>query len=417
MPRQRLRGGLHRHHEPPARQRGRRRRQVPGGWLPRAAEDGHARGTDVPARDVAPAADGEAAALRAACWRPSSSAPARGCWSMSAPPRRWWSTPPGAATAGGLTHRPAGRGGPPDHAAGSAGRRMDQPPGPRHRPRHRSSSFCHDNRHLPDRPDHRPAHQGRRTPFLWRGRYRRRAAALPRHPAGRTAAPDAVVATGDLVDFGSEEEYRFLRGLLAALPMPVYLLPGNHDSRAMLRRVFPDHAYLFSGGASDEPVHYAVDAGPLRTVGFDCTVPGRSGGLRRRPACGGWMPRWPRRRPRRPADAAPPALPHRHRPHGRAGAGGAADWRQWCAATPGGARAVRPPAPPHRAPLRRHPAMTARTGPPVALDLDPQAPSRFRMEPPGYLLHWWHARHGWSPMPPPAATTGRPIPSTMRTAG
>jgi hypothetical protein len=30
----------------------------------------------------------------------------------------------------------------------------------------------------------------------------------------------------------------------------------------------------------------------------------------------------------------------------------------------------------------------------VALDLDPQAASRFRMEPPGYLLHWWHPAHG-----------------------
>jgi 3',5'-cyclic-AMP phosphodiesterase len=25
----------------------------------------------------------------------------------------------------------------------------------------------------------------------------------------------------------------------------------------------------------------------------------------------------------------------------------------------------------------------------VALDIDPDAPSCFRMEPPGFMLHWW----------------------------
>jgi hypothetical protein len=26
----------------------------------------------------------------------------------------------------------------------------------------------------------------------------------------------------------------------------------------------------------------------------------------------------------------------------------------------------------------------------VALDIDPEAPSQFRMEPPGFMLHWWN---------------------------
>ena len=93
--------------------------------------------------------------------------------------------------------------------------------------------------------------------------------------------PDVVVVTGDLVDFGDEQEYRFLRDILQRLPMPVKLLPGNHDHRASLRRVFHDHDYLFAfggAGAPDAPVHYAIDTGPLRLVGFDCTVPGKPGG-------------------------------------------------------------------------------------------------------------------------------------------
>src|SRR4051812_22932697 len=56
--------------------------------------------------------------------------------------------------------------------------------------------------------------------------------------------PDLVMATGDLVDYGRPEEYRHLRGILARLRARLYLLPGNHDSRAGLREVFADHAYL-----------------------------------------------------------------------------------------------------------------------------------------------------------------------------
>jgi Icc protein len=52
----------------------------------------------------------------------------------------------------------------------------------------------------------------------------------------------------------------------------------------------------------------------------------------------------------------------------------------------------------HRHITRRFGGTIAMTAPSpahqVALDLDPQAASRFRMEPPGYLLHWWHPVHG-----------------------
>lgn len=58
------------------------------------------------------------------------------------------------------------------------------------------------------------------------------------------------------------------------------------------------------------------------------------------------------------------------------------------------ARAVWPSASAyHRALWQYHRHDRARP-PQVALDLDPQAPSRFRMKPPGFLLHWWHPVHG-----------------------
>lgn len=86
--------------------------------------------------------------------------------------------------------------------------------------------------------------------------------------------PDAVVLTGDLVDAGRPVEYEHLARLLAPLPMPVVLLPGNHDDRAALRRAFASHAYLGSEGF----VQYSMRVGALRLVALDTTDPGESAG-------------------------------------------------------------------------------------------------------------------------------------------
>ncbi|MEP7302432.1 MAG: phosphodiesterase [Caldimonas sp.] len=83
-------------------------------------------------------------------------------------------------------------------------------------------------------------------------------------------APAAVVVTGDLTDFGRPAEYAHLRALLAPLACPLYLLPGNHDDRAELRRAFPEHDWLRTSG--DAFLHYAVDLGGLRLVAIDTSV-------------------------------------------------------------------------------------------------------------------------------------------------
>jgi len=44
--------------------------------------------------------------------------------------------------------------------------------------------------------------------------------------------PDCVVITGDLADTGHPDEYAALRAILRKCPVPVHLLPGNHDDRA-----------------------------------------------------------------------------------------------------------------------------------------------------------------------------------------
>ena len=53
------------------------------------------------------------------------------------------------------------------------------------------------------------------------------------------ADADFCLLTGDLADTGSDEAYAALAAALRRLPMPAYLLPGNHDSRDTLRRHFP----------------------------------------------------------------------------------------------------------------------------------------------------------------------------------
>ncbi len=80
--------------------------------------------------------------------------------------------------------------------------------------------------------------------------------------------PDAVLVTGDLTHDGTPEQTEAASRLLAELKVPVYVLPGNHDDRDLLRSHFD---LAGSGGA---PVQYSVELGPLRLVVLDTTRPG-----------------------------------------------------------------------------------------------------------------------------------------------
>jgi len=87
--------------------------------------------------------------------------------------------------------------------------------------------------------------------------------------------PDAVILTGDTVQFGQSEEYARLRELLAPLQAPLYAIPGNRDDKNALVDAFPDVPFSSDG----EYVHYTVEDHDLRLVGIDSTSSGERKGV------------------------------------------------------------------------------------------------------------------------------------------
>ena len=205
--------------------------------------------------------------------------------------------------------------------------------------------------------------------------------------------PDIVVVTGDLVDHGEPAEYDRLRGLLAPLAMPYFVIPGNHDAREPLREAFRGDGYLPPEGY----LQYTIEDYPLRLVALDTLIPGEPGGR----LCAerlGWLDR---------ALAAQPARPTvilMHHPpfatritymdgFGLDNAAGLAEIvlrhnqveRILCGHL-------------HRAIDRRFAGTVAGTAPSTAhqirLNLVPDARLSFVFEPPGYQLHVWDAGEG-----------------------
>lgn len=207
----------------------------------------------------------------------------------------------------------------------------------------------------------------------------------------QTPRPDCVVITGDLVDFGRADEYAILASILAPLDLPIYLVAGNHDERAQLRRTFggPRFGYL---SQCDEFLQYAVDLGEIRLIVLDTVVPfeGRGQLCERRLA---WLDQ------RLQEDDRPTVLAMHHPPF-------ACGIGHMDAQGLEGADRL-------EAIVRRHPHVErilcghlhrpiqvrfgntlASTCPSpahqVALDLRADAPDCFAMEPPAYQLHLWH---------------------------
>ncbi|HET7135162.1 MAG TPA: phosphodiesterase [Casimicrobiaceae bacterium] len=206
--------------------------------------------------------------------------------------------------------------------------------------------------------------------------------------------PDVVVATGDLTDFGRPDEYLHLRALLAPLPMPVYLMPGNHDDRDALRAAFPDHAYL---RATSPHIQYAFDAGPLHVVALDTTIPGESGGALDAPRLD-WL-----EQNLAEARGRPVVILMHHAPFpvgiGHIDSIGLADPEPLAAIVrrhPNVERVLCGHL--HRPILARFAGTVASTCPSpahqVLLEFGPDAPNAFTLEPPAFQLHRWEPAFG-----------------------
>lgn len=203
--------------------------------------------------------------------------------------------------------------------------------------------------------------------------------------------PDLVLLTGDLVDLGRPEEYQHLKSILAPIRQRIIAVPGNHDERQAMRAAFGDGGYL---PASGEFLQFAIDDEyPLRIVGLDTLIPGQGGGE----LCAERL-RWLDETLAEKPDAPTLVLMH-HPPFvtgidhmDKIGLKGSEGFASVMAQHPqvelilcghlhrtiraqvGGRPVLTCPSPAHQ----------------VALDLAPDAPSCFRMEPPGYMLHWWN---------------------------
>lgn len=207
--------------------------------------------------------------------------------------------------------------------------------------------------------------------------------------AAAALQPAAVVLTGDLVEHGAAAEYAHLRALLAPFACPVWLMPGNHDDPAALRRAFPDHDELRP--LLGDHVLWVREAAGLRLVALDTVVPRRPHGA----LCAdrlAWLDG---------TLAAAPAVPTLVAMHHPPFATGIAHMD---------AMGLLEGAAELAAVLRRHPqvervicghlhrpivcrfggtlAMTVpSTAHQIVLDLAPGAPAAWRREPPGFALH------------------------------
>ncbi|MDJ1159406.1 phosphodiesterase [Chelatococcus sp. SYSU_G07232] len=91
--------------------------------------------------------------------------------------------------------------------------------------------------------------------------------------------PDVVLITGDVVDRGEAAEYARAAALMARLSMPAYVVPGNHDDRALMRRHLRRHLPPGAGHLPETGfLHYVVEDWPVRLLGLDSVVPGLSAG-------------------------------------------------------------------------------------------------------------------------------------------
>jgi len=200
--------------------------------------------------------------------------------------------------------------------------------------------------------------------------------------------PELVVISGDLADTPVAEEYEHLNRLLAPLEIGFAAVPGNHDSRELMRAALPKGGYAQSTG----PLNSLHAVGPLDLVLLDSSVPGKPHGELEAPTLA-WLDATLALSSTRPALIFlhhPPfvtgihhmdvqnlrnagALTNVLRRHPRARLVAAGHVHRAALTQFFGVPATICPAPNHA----------------VALDLEDSLPPSFKVEPPAFHLHTW----------------------------
>lgn len=217
------------------------------------------------------------------------------------------------------------------------------------------------------------------------------AASAIRHVNALDPQPDLVLFTGDLVDSGQAEQYDQLRVLLGELVAPYRLIPGNHDDREVVREAF------FGERPADERLNAVVDLDPLQVILLDDVLPGSPSG-ELGPDQLAWLDETLAGVPGKPAVVAlhhPPfrtAIEHMD----RMGLVDAAAFEAVVRRHPQIEAVICGHL--HRPITTRWAGTIAVTAPSVAhqvsLDLGPEAPATFTLEPPAILLHHWSSAGG-----------------------
>jgi Icc protein len=85
---------------------------------------------------------------------------------------------------------------------------------------------------------------------------------------------DYLILTGDLAQDEALETYMMLREALGDWLDRCRIIPGNHDDRGNLRKVFPE---FFP--ANEDPLTFTLMAGAWRIIGLDSHLPAKVNGL------------------------------------------------------------------------------------------------------------------------------------------
>lgn len=85
--------------------------------------------------------------------------------------------------------------------------------------------------------------------------------------------PDVAVVTGDVSTDGTAAAYELVRGELARLDCPVWVLPGNHDQKEPMKAVLGELCHTAGDGAGR-----CIDTPQARLLLLDSAVSGQSAG-------------------------------------------------------------------------------------------------------------------------------------------